>query len=77
MVPISRILEGISAIDLFTETGLCPSRGEVKRLGKQGGLYIQGERVTTPEDKVSEEMLEDNSLLLRAGKKRYHRIMFV
>ncbi len=75
-IPSARITEGISAIDLFTETGLCPSRGEVKRLGKQGGLYIQGERVSSPEEKITVEMLEDNSLLLRAGKKRYHRIIF-
>ena len=76
-IPSARITEGISAIDLFTETGLCPSRGEVKRLGKQGGLYIQGERVSSPEEKITNEMLDDNSLLLRAGKKRYHRIIFV
>ncbi|MCK5132740.1 MAG: tyrosine--tRNA ligase [Candidatus Sabulitectum sp.] len=76
-IPLSRITDGISAIDLFTETGLCPSRGEVKRLGKQGGLYIQGERVTSPENRITMEMLEDNSLLLRAGKKRYHRITFI
>lgn len=75
-ISFARITEGISAIDLFTETGLCPSRGEVKRLGKQGGLYIQGERVSSPEEKITEEMLDDNSLLLRAGKKRYHRIIF-
>ncbi len=76
-VPLSRINEGISAIDLFTETGLCPSRGEVKRLGKQGGLYIQDERVSSPEERITEDMLDNNSLLLRAGKKRYHRINFV
>ena len=76
-IPFARMEEGVSAIDLFTETGLCPSRGEVKRLGKQGGLYIQGERVTAAEDKITADMLEDNSLLLRAGKKRYHRINFV
>ncbi|MCK5787030.1 MAG: tyrosine--tRNA ligase [Candidatus Sabulitectum sp.] len=74
---LSRITDGISAVDLFTETGLCSSRGEVRRLGKQGGLYIQGERVNAPEEKITEELLKDNSLLLRAGKKRYHRINFV
>ncbi len=76
-IPMSRIKEGLSAIDLFTETGLCPSRGEAKRLGKQGGLYIQGERISSPENKVTEEMLEDNALLLRAGKKRYHKVQIV
>ena len=76
-IPMSRLTEGLSAIDLFTETGLCPSRGEAKRLGKQGGLYIQGERVSSPENKITKVMLEDNALLLRAGKKRYHKIQIV
>ncbi len=75
-IPLSRLADGVSAIDLFTETGLCPSRGEVKRLGRQGGLYIQGERVSSPEDRITENMLEESSLLLRAGKKRYHKINF-
>jgi tyrosyl-tRNA synthetase len=76
-VQLSRIADGLTAIDLFTETGLCPSRGEVKRLGRQGGLYIQGGRVSAPENKITESMLDNNSLLLRAGKKRYHRVVFV
>ncbi len=73
----SRIEDGISAVDMFTETKLCSSRGEVRRLGKQGGLYIQGVRISSPEDKITADILEDNSALLRAGKKRYHRINFV
>jgi len=74
--PYSRVQKGVSALDLFTESGLCPSRGEVRRLAKQGGLYIQGNRIDAPEDSISEEMLEEGSLLLRAGKKRYFKVFF-
>ena len=76
-IPLANLGEGLSAIDLFTQTGLCSSRGDARRLGKQGGLYIQGERVTVPEEKITEALIKDNSLLLRAGKKRYHRVNFV
>lgn len=65
---------GLTAVDIFTETGLCPSRAEAKRLCKQGGLYIQNNRVDSPFANITTDMFKDNSLLLRAGKKRYHRI---
>lgn len=72
-----RLEEGISALDLFTETGLCESRGEVRRMGQQGGLYIQGDRVTDPLQTVSSEVAPGDVILLRKGKKRYHRIKVV
>jgi tyrosyl-tRNA synthetase len=75
-LPLDRIRKGISCLDLFVETGLCPSRAEVRRLAKQGGLYLNGERVSTPEDNVSTSVLEKGHLLLRAGKKRYYRVHF-
>ncbi len=75
-LPLDRIEQGISCLDLFVETGLCPSRAEVRRLAKQGGLYVNGERVNTPEENISTSALEDGHLLLRAGKKRYYRVHF-
>ena len=71
----SRLKEGLTALDLFTETGLCDSRGEVRRMGKQGGLYIQGKRVTDPLESIPEDTPEDGVILLRKGKKSYHRIL--
>ncbi len=70
----NRLAEGLSALDLFTETGLCDSRGEVRRMGQQGGLYIQGERVTDPLEAIPLDTPEDGIILLRKGKKRYHRV---
>jgi tyrosyl-tRNA synthetase len=75
-LPLGRIDEGISCLDLFVETGLCPSRGEVRRLAKQGGLYLNGERVDSPEENLSRDNLQDGHMLLRAGKKRYFRVVF-
>lgn len=69
-----RLIDGLSALDLFTETGLCDSRGEVRRMGQQGGLYIQGERVTDPLRTIPPDTPEDGIILLRKGKKRYHRV---
>lgn len=68
-----RVFRGMTLVDLFVESGLCPSRGEVRRLAEQGGLYAGGERVTNPMEPVTLESLAGGGLLLRAGKKRYCR----
>lgn len=72
-----RLEQGISALDLFTETGLCESRGEVRRMGQQGGLYIQGERVIDPMENIPATAASEGVLLLRKGKKRYHLVKLV
>jgi tyrosyl-tRNA synthetase len=71
---IGRMANGVSALDLFTETGLCESRGEVRRMALQGGLYIQGERITDPLTEVTPRVARNGIILLRKGKKKYHRI---
>ena len=75
-LPLARIGEGLSFLDLFEETGLCPSRSEARRLGRQGGLYCGNSRVEDPLKSVSMDDLTDGGLLLRAGKKRYYRVEF-
>lgn len=74
-IPIARLRDGISCLDLFVETGLCPSRSEVRRLAKQGGLYIENKHINDPvDDLVPADTPE--CILLRAGKKRYYRVIF-
>jgi len=70
-----RLKAGINPVDLLTETGLAGSRGEAKRLIKQGGVYINDERVDSPEQTVNTRDLTDQGILLRTGKKKYHRIV--
>jgi tyrosyl-tRNA synthetase len=71
---MERLESGIAAFELFTDCGLCESRSAARRLARQGGLYIHGEAVA--EDRVvSSADLRDGVLLLRAGKKRYCRVV--
>lgn len=69
-----RLSAGISPLDLFVETGLSASRGEAKRLIKQGGMYVNDERIDSLESLLTEKNLTPNGILLRSGKKKYHRI---
>ncbi len=67
--------EGVPLFVLAADGGLCKSRGEARRLAKQGGLYLNdesqdGERVVSADD-----LDDEGQLLIRAGKKRYLRVI--
>lgn len=66
--------QGIPAYILFEKAGLCKSRGEARRLISQGGGYLNGKGIQAFDQMIDSEGLRNDSLLLRAGKKRYMRI---
>ena len=74
-VEASRLQAGIPAVELFAEVGLANSRSEARRLIQQGGAYLNGEPVDSPDAVVTADALQDGALVLRAGKKRYHRVV--
>ncbi len=67
--------DGIPIIQLFHEAGLANSRSEARRLIEQGGAYVNEEQQKDIEIVIDTKSLKDEALLLRAGKKRYHRIL--
>jgi tyrosyl-tRNA synthetase len=66
---------GILAPELFEQVGLCRSRSEARRLIQQGGAYVNEELVGSVDERITTAHLRDGAILLRAGKKRYHRIL--
>jgi tyrosyl-tRNA synthetase len=62
-------------VDLFTRTGLCSSKSDARRLVQQGGAYVNGNRVSALDQKMDEADLDQEEILLRAGKKKYHKII--
>ncbi len=69
------LTEGIALIDLLVTAGLAKSKSEARRLIAQGGASVNGETATDIEGRVGAEQLRDGAILLRAGKKRYARIV--
>lgn len=67
--------EGIPVVDLFVETGLTASKGATRRLIQQGGAYVGGEQVQSVDFVVGPQHVEDGAILLRYGKKKYHRVI--
>ena len=72
----SKLLKGIGVFDAFRESGLCKSNGEARRLMNQGGLYLNQEPLSDPDYRITKDDFKEGSVLLRAGKKRYHRFTF-
>ncbi len=59
----------ISLIDLFVRAGLCKSKGEARRLMRQGGARVDGEAIRDETTTVVPADLPPGTLL-KAGKKR-------
>jgi len=75
-IPRARLEAGISPAELFTEVGLTPSRREAKRLVEQGGLYVNDKRVDSVERLLTvKDLGADGGMLLKAGKKKIHRVV--
>ena len=64
-----------SIIDLFMDAGLCKSKSDARRLVQQGGAYINGNRAVSLDHVITADDIEKNEILLRAGKKKYHKII--
>jgi tyrosyl-tRNA synthetase len=65
---------GIPAFKLFNMVGLTASGGAARRLIEQGGAYINDRRVEISDSVITDNDLINMEILLRAGKKRYHKI---
>jgi len=76
-VPRTRLDSGIPAVDLFVEAGLAISKSEARRLIQQGGAYVNGRRIEAVDETVRREHLDGDALMLRAGKKKVHRVVVV
>lgn len=70
-----RLEAGIPSYILFEESGLCKSRGEARRLIAQGGGYLNGQKIKVFDQLIKLEDSENDSWLLRAGKKKYVKVI--
>ena len=62
-------------LDIMAETKILPSKAEGRRLIQQGGLSINGEKVTDVTRLLTEEDFEDGAVLIKRGKKNYNKIV--
>ena len=63
----------VSLIDLIIEQNILPSRGEAKRLIRQGGLYLDGQRVEDIGQILNIGSKEE--ITLKVGKRKYFKLI--
>ena len=64
----------INVLSMLVATGLCPSRGEARRLVQQGGVTIDDVKVASIDESLARERFEGEGVIVRKGKKVYHRV---
>ena len=64
----------IGILDLMSKGGLIASNGEGRRLVQQGGVSVDGEKVTDPATKITAEQLTAG-VVIKKGKKVFHKFV--
>ncbi|MCC7370903.1 MAG: tyrosine--tRNA ligase [Chloroflexi bacterium] len=74
-LPSDRLAEGIEVVELLVLGALASSKSSARQLIKQGGVSLGDRRVETPDVRITREQIGEQGILLRAGKKRFHRFV--
>jgi tyrosyl-tRNA synthetase len=77
----AKIEAGYPIVDLFTDAELCPTKSEARRLVEQGGAALSQngalKAITDVKTPIGPDSLDEHGeLILRAGKKRFCRVLF-
>ncbi len=66
----------IDILGLLVASGLCSSRGDARRNVQQGGVTVNGEKVTDIAASYTPDDIRADDFVLRRGKKNYCKILF-
>lgn len=67
--------EGIDILNMLLKSGLVPSRAEARRAVQQGGVAVDGEKVTEIQTVFVRERLSGDGLVLKKGKKNFRKVV--
>ncbi len=71
-IPADEAADGMNIIDLMVRCKLCASKGEARRLIQQGGVSVDGEKVTDIAAIVAADALRAG-VKIKKGKKVFHK----
>ena len=67
--------EGKSVLDMLVAINFIPSKGEGRRLVQQNGLSVNDSKVTDVNMPLTDDFFTDEGLIVKKGKKVFHRII--
>lgn len=65
----------IGLLNLLVKTGLCSSNGDARRLVQQGGVLVDDEKITEPSFALTTEMFAKGHIIVKKGKKTFHKVV--
>ena len=74
-MPKADFESGMAILDVMLAAGLIPSKGEGRRLVQQGGVSVNNEKITDPFANITLDMFENDEIIIKKGKKTYHKII--
>jgi tyrosyl-tRNA synthetase len=64
----------VSIVNILVKTGLAKSKGDARRLIEQGGVSTDDKKVESFTECIERERLENGVVIIRKGKKVFHKI---
>ena len=64
----------IDLLSIVQKSGLCASRSEARRNVEQGGVSVDGEKITDPKYAVEKAAFGEDGIVLKKGKKNFKKI---
>lgn len=65
----------IGLLNLLVKTGLCSSNGDARRLVQQGGVLVDDKKITEPSFALTTEMFAKGHIIVKKGKKTFHKVV--
>lgn len=65
----------IGILTLLTKSGMVPSNSEARRAVQQGGVAMNGEKITDIHETITTDRLTGEGLVLKKGKKNFRRMI--
>ncbi len=65
----------VGLLDLMMKCALVPSKKEARRLVEQGGVEVNGEKATDPAIRYEKALFTGEGLIMKKGKKVFHRVI--
>lgn len=76
-ISLADLEKGIPVLDLFAMTELCSTKSDARRLVQQGGAWIFDTKIEKIDEIITSAFVQEDEMILRAGKKRYFRLIIV
>ena len=73
---ISKDKLNINIVDLLVETNLVTSKSEARRLIEQNGISVNNEKVSSVNELITKDKLNENFVIIQKGKKIFLKVIF-